>query len=143
MTELSNYDYELPPELIAQRPLATRSDARMLVVDRRQQSFEHLHVRDLPELLRAGDAIVLNDTRVVPARLVGYRTQTGGRWFGLFLETDADGNWRVMSKTRGKIASHIASATVASRNGMAEIAADNLLNGLRGEPLPCWVNATP
>ncbi len=104
MSELSNYDYELPPELIAQRPLATRSDARMLVVDRRQQSFEHLHVRDLPELLRAGDAIVLNDTRVVPARLVGYRTQTGGRWFGLFLETDADGNWRVMSKTRGKIA---------------------------------------
>ncbi len=103
MTELSHYDYELPIELIAQRPLVTRSDARLLVVDRRSDSITHAHVRDFPDLLHPGDGLVLNDTRVVPARLVGVRSDTGGRWFGLYLESDGGGNWHLMSKTRGKL----------------------------------------
>jgi len=101
--ELSQYDYELPPELIAQQPLAVRSDARLMVVDRRAGSWDHRYVRDLPELLRPGDCLVLNDTRVVPARLVGRRTKTGGHWEGLFLETDGQGLWRVLGKTRGRL----------------------------------------
>ncbi len=103
MSEIDAYDYELPAELIAQQPLRRRSDARLLLVDRARQSLDHYHVRDLPELLDPRDALVLNDTRVIPARLVGYRTRTGGRWSGLFLAAAADGTWQLMSKTRGKL----------------------------------------
>ncbi len=103
MTDLAEYDYELPGELIAQRALSNRSDARMLVVDRQDQSLGHAHVRDLPEYLRPGDCLVLNDTRVVPARLVGYRVATGGRWSGLFVASDARGHWQVLGKTRGRL----------------------------------------
>jgi S-adenosylmethionine:tRNA ribosyltransferase-isomerase len=60
-------------------------------------------VRDLPELLEPGDCLMLNDTRVVPARLLGTRTHTGGAWEGLFLEADAMGLWQILGKTRGKI----------------------------------------
>lgn len=104
MSELDQYDYELPHDLVAQVPLRKRSDARLLVVDRQSQSLVDRHVRDLPDILRPGDCLVLNDTRVVPARLVGYRTSTGGRWEGLFLDASVDGFWRVLGKTRGKLA---------------------------------------
>ena len=103
MSELDQYDYELPAELIAQEPLACRSDARLLIVRRQAGELEHARVRDLPEFLQPADALVLNDTRVVPARLVGYRTRTGGKWQGLFLAADDAGLWKVLSKTRGKL----------------------------------------
>ena len=104
MSELDQYDYELPRQLIAQRPAAARVDARLLVVDRGQQSLTHHHIRDLPEILRTGDCLVLNDTRVVPARLLGRRESTGGHWEGLFLEAGEGGFWRVLCKARGKLA---------------------------------------
>jgi S-adenosylmethionine:tRNA ribosyltransferase-isomerase len=97
------YDYDLPPRLIAQHPLEDRTSARMLVVPRGDGSVAHRHVRDLPTYVRPGDAIVLNDTRVVPARLVGRRASTGGKWQGLFLEADPGGFWRILSKTRGRM----------------------------------------
>src|SRR5262245_42559706 len=103
MSELDQYDYDLPAELIAQEPLRERTDARLLVVRRDRQSLEHAHIRDLPELLNAGDCLVLNDTKVVPARLVGYRQATRGRWEGLFLAADSQGLWRIMGQTRGKL----------------------------------------
>lgn len=103
MAEIDAYDYQLPDDLIAQQPLARRSDARLLVVRRASDALEHLHVRDLPELLAAGDCLALNDTKVIPARLVGYRERTGGRWQGLFLGADASGAWQVLGKTRGKL----------------------------------------
>ena len=102
MTDLSAYDYHLPRELIAQEPLSKRSDARLLVVNRAARTLTHQHVRDLPELLRPGDCLVVNDTRVVPARLVGYRTQSRGRWTGLFLGADEHGVMRLLAQTRGK-----------------------------------------
>lgn len=102
MSELSQYDYDLPKRLIAQTALHHRADARLLVVDRGRKSLEHRYVRDLPEILAAGDCLVLNDTRVVPARLIGFRTETRGHWEGLFLDADPNGFWRVMCKTRGK-----------------------------------------
>jgi S-adenosylmethionine:tRNA ribosyltransferase-isomerase len=71
MTSAHDYDYPLPRELIAERPLAERSDARLLVVDRSQSTLAHKHVRDLPAILAPGDCLVLNDTLVLPARLVG------------------------------------------------------------------------
>lgn len=103
MTQLSDYDYDLPEELIAQQPLPRRSDSRLMVVDRQSGDIGHYHVRDLPELLSSGDCLVLNNTRVVPARLIGQRASTGGRWEGLFLAADDAGNWRLLSRTRGKL----------------------------------------
>jgi S-adenosylmethionine:tRNA ribosyltransferase-isomerase len=105
MDDVSQYDYELPKELVAQSPLKVRSDARLMLVDRQQNSLSHKYVRDFPELLKSGDCLVLNDTRVVPARLVGHRTRTGGRWEGLFLEASETGHWRILGKTRGKLTS--------------------------------------
>jgi len=103
MQELAHYDYPLPRHLIAQNPLPCRSDARLLIVDRAHNSFSHKHIRDLPEVLHADDCLVVNDTRVVPARLVGRRTETGGHWEALFLEADEQGLWRLMCRTRGKL----------------------------------------
>ena len=97
------YDFELPKSLIAQEPLPNREDARLLMVDREKSAIDHAHVRDLHNMLRPGDCLVLNDTKVVPAQLTGLREQTGGRWQGLFLEADEQGNWRMLAKTRGKI----------------------------------------
>ena len=99
----SDYDYPLPRELIAQRPLKNRADARLMLVDRQSQAVSHHHVRDLPDLLRPNDCLVFNDTRVVPARLVGERADTGGRWEGLFLAADDSGAWKMLCKTRGRL----------------------------------------
>ena len=103
MADADLYDYELPPDLIAQESLADRAAARLLVVDRATAAIEHRHVRDLPQILRAGDLVIVNDTRVVPARLVGRRVKTGGRWEGLFLRVDAaSGAWELLASTRGR-----------------------------------------
>ena len=67
--QLETYSYELPEELIAKEPTERRDGARMLVIHRDRQSIEHRTIRDLPEYLRPSDCLVLNDTRVVPARL--------------------------------------------------------------------------
>lgn len=118
MSELDLYDYELPRELIAQEPLPVRSDARLMLVDRSTGSIEHHHVRDLPDLLRVNDTLVLNDSRVIPAKLVGYRTTTQGRWQGLYLRSDPEtGIWEVLTKTRGTLAPG-ESITVQDRNGL-------------------------
>lgn len=74
----SDFSYELPPELIAQAPLPERSASRLLVVPPGEAPYADRHVRDLPEYLRAGDLLVFNDTRVIPARLFGHK-DSGGR----------------------------------------------------------------
>jgi len=96
-------DYTLPPELVAQEPLQSRGDARLMLIDRGRTSIEHYHIRDLPQLLQPGDRLVLNDTKVIPAQLRGLRSKTRGRWQGLFLgHTDA-GDWKLVCKTRGRL----------------------------------------
>lgn len=95
------FDYTLPEHLIAQQPAARRDESRLLVVRRGTGELEHRVFRDLPELLAPGDLIVLNDTRVLPARLVGRREKTGGRWEGLFLQAQPDGAWVMLAQTRG------------------------------------------
>src|SRR5438105_4678347 len=101
---LTEFDYELPAHLIAQEPSPERDRSRLMVVRRRDASLSHHVFRDLPDLLAPGDLLVLNDTRVVPARLVGRRTRTGGRWEGLFLRAAADGCWELLCQTRGRLA---------------------------------------
>jgi S-adenosylmethionine:tRNA ribosyltransferase-isomerase len=103
MFEGGRFEYSLPGRLIAQQPLANRFDARLMVVSRGSGDLAHRHVRDLPELLRSSDVLVINNTRVVPARLVGRRLSTGGRWEGLFLSATPHGDWRLLCKTRGKL----------------------------------------
>lgn len=96
-------DYELPEHLIAQEPCEPRDEARLLVLRRAERALEHHRFHELPELLRPGDLLVLNDTRVLPARLLGQRARTGGKWEGLFLRTLPDGCWELMCQTRGHL----------------------------------------
>jgi S-adenosylmethionine:tRNA ribosyltransferase-isomerase len=95
------FDYELPPDRIAQRPAAPRDASRLLVLHRRGGRIEHRTFRQIGEFLNAGDVLVVNDARVLPARLVGRRTRTGGKWEGLFLRETGEG-WELLTKTRGK-----------------------------------------
>ena len=100
---LSSWQFELPAELIASRPAETRDGARLLVVDRQKASITHARIRDLPELLRPNDLLVFNNTKVLPARLFGYRTATGGRWEGLYVEEVSPCRWHILSDTRGRL----------------------------------------
>ena len=74
-----DFDFQLPPELIAQAPLASRDASRLLHVRRPSGQVQHRLFRELPSLLRAGDLLVFNDSRVIPARLIGKKKGTGGR----------------------------------------------------------------
>ncbi|MBC7966526.1 MAG: tRNA preQ1(34) S-adenosylmethionine ribosyltransferase-isomerase QueA [Fuerstia sp.] len=101
--QLSTWQFDLPPELIASRPAARRDDSRLLVVDREQGSIQHSHIRELPAFLDPGDLLVFNNTQVLPARLFGFRTGTNGRWEGLFVEESAPGEWIILCDTRGRL----------------------------------------
>lgn len=100
---LSTWQFELPTELIASRPPVERDESRLLVVDRATQSIIHSGIRELPRWLRAGDLLVFNNTKVLPARLFGFRTATKGRWEGLYIEQTSDGHWLMMCETRGRL----------------------------------------
>lgn len=94
------FDYDLPSRLIAQEPSPERDGSRLLVVRRETGTLHHHQFRDLPDLLAVNDLLVLNDTRVLPARLVGRRAGTGGRWESLYLG-EQDGVWELLAQTRG------------------------------------------
>ncbi len=97
------FDYDLPPALIAQQPVARRDQSRLLVLRRGPSTLHHHVFADLPDLLAAGDLLILNDTQVVPARLLGRRQATGGKWEGLFLRTLPDQTWELLCQTRGRL----------------------------------------
>ena len=92
----SDFDYELPQELIAQHPAEPRDASRMLVVRRGPGTIEHRGMRDLPAFLEPGDLLVVNDTRVIPARLRGRRPGTGGAVEVFLLEELGDGTWEAL-----------------------------------------------
>ncbi len=97
------FDYELPVRLIAQEPRAERDEARLLVLKRAGAPVAHHVFHELPELLSPADLIILNDTRVIPARLIGHRARTGGKWEGLFLRQLPEGLWELLCQTRGRL----------------------------------------
>jgi len=100
--QLSDYDYNLPPEQIAQHPLPDRSASRLLVLDRTSEATRHLHFRDLPSLIPSGDLLVINTSRVIPARLHGKRE--GGQDAELLLVRESgDGTWLAMAHPGGKL----------------------------------------
>jgi S-adenosylmethionine:tRNA ribosyltransferase-isomerase len=100
--DIARLDYDLPEELIAQHPRARREDSRLLVVDRGADACRDQSVRDLPALLAPGDLLVLNDTKVIPARFFA-RRDSGGLIEGLFIEEDGAGRWRAMLKRSRRI----------------------------------------
>lgn len=89
----ADFDFELPPELIAQIPVAVRDQARLLVLDRPTGRVAHRWFRDALDCLRAGDAVVLNDSRVIPARLRARNARTGGRLEVLLVEEVRPDRW--------------------------------------------------
>ena len=94
----ADFTYELPPGLIAQEPAGERSSARMLVLRRDTGSIEHRQVSDLPEYLRSGDLLVVNNTRVIPARLFGRKSSSGGKVEVLLLEEREPGLWEALAR---------------------------------------------
>jgi S-adenosylmethionine:tRNA ribosyltransferase-isomerase len=98
---ISEFDYQLPPELIAQKPLARRDDSRMMVVRRREGKFLHALFRDLPDFLNPGDVLVLNNTKVIPAKAWGLRD--GKEVEFLFLKEVKKDIWEVLCRPAKKI----------------------------------------
>lgn len=96
----ADFDYELPPELIAQTPTEPRDSSRLLVVHRESGAFEHCVFRDLVNYLRPGDLLVCNDSRVIPARLRG-RKPTGGRVEMLLLTRLGERTWQALVRGKG------------------------------------------
>jgi S-adenosylmethionine:tRNA ribosyltransferase-isomerase len=95
---ISDFDYDLPPELIAQEPLSQRAASRMLVVDRASQTWSDSHFTSFPEYLRATDALVLNNTRVFPARLTGERSPSGGAVELLLIREVETNVWEALAR---------------------------------------------
>lgn len=93
---VADFDYELPPELIAQEPAERRDRSRLLVLHRDGGRLEHRRFADLSEYLRPGDCLVLNDTRVIPARLLGRKAGSGGQVEVLLLEPRGGRTWEAM-----------------------------------------------
>ena len=93
---VSDFDYDLPEELIAQDPLADRSSSRLLVLDKRSGDIHHRVFRDIVEELNAGDVLVLNNTKVIPARLYGKKADTGAVIEVLLLNRKQDNTWEVL-----------------------------------------------
>ncbi|MBE3101631.1 MAG: tRNA preQ1(34) S-adenosylmethionine ribosyltransferase-isomerase QueA [Firmicutes bacterium] len=96
--KVSEFDYELPKELIAQSPLEKRDESRLLVYHRFTKNIEHRVFKDIVEYLKKGDCLVINDTRVIPARLLGEKEGTGGKMEFVLLSRQNDDVWRVLVK---------------------------------------------
>lgn len=96
--DLHDFYYELPRELIAQDPLEDRSGSRLLVLNRSTGETEHHIFREIREYLRPGDCLVVNDTKVIPARLIGSREGTGAKIEVLLLKRRADDVWETLVK---------------------------------------------
>jgi S-adenosylmethionine:tRNA ribosyltransferase-isomerase len=126
----ADFDFELPPELIAQHPAPKRDESRLLVLHRGEKRVEHRRFPALLEFLRLGDVLVLNNSRVIPARLRGVNARTGGKFEVLLLEENVPNDWWVMLRPgkRARVGTQIifrdadgktsgVSATVLETNG--------------------------
>src|SRR4051812_32617192 len=149
---LADFDYALPPEAIAQTPVEPR-DAALLLVDRGAAAVpaDH-HVHDLPELLRPGDLVVVNDTRVIPARLT-LRRATGGAAEVLLVEPAGDDTWEALVRPGAKLrdgevlvaGDGTAVVAVGPRRGATRLVRllvdEGDLSGYGSVPLPPYITA--
>jgi S-adenosylmethionine:tRNA ribosyltransferase-isomerase len=152
---ISDFDYELPEELIAQHPLPQRDASRMLVLNRAAASFEDRHFLSLADYLQAGDCLVLNNTKVFPARLLGRRIPTGGSIEVLLLTEIKPLTWQVLARPARRLRSGARiefgqsklTATVVAENkdGTRAIEFDpcddflNLIQKIGETPLPPYI----
>ena len=156
LTETLNYD--LPPELIAQQPAEKRSSSRLLVFDRKTQVISDKRFEDITQYLKPGDCLVLNDTKVLPARFFAKR-QTGAKLEGLFIEQRPEGLWQVMLKNSrklklnerfhliGKDKKPFCDATAVEKNDsgqwlinvLSDIATEEVLGKIGFPPLPPYI----
>jgi S-adenosylmethionine:tRNA ribosyltransferase-isomerase len=153
---VSELDYELPEELIAQRPAEPRDASRLLVVDVGRNTIAHHTFRDLPNFLRPGDALVLNETKVLPAR-VEARKPTGGLVELLFLRDlgpDRDGAWEVLARPSKRLRPNLVLSAGGEQLRLLKSLGDGhwVVSGsdLRGllrrsgrMPLPPYIRPTP
>ncbi len=95
---LSDFDYFLPEELIAQYPHEPRDHSRLLVVDKKTGTFQHRHFYDVLQFLQPGDLLVFNDTKVLPARLFGVKAETGAKIEVFLLSRQSGDDWEVLVK---------------------------------------------
>ncbi|MBR3264045.1 tRNA preQ1(34) S-adenosylmethionine ribosyltransferase-isomerase QueA [Candidatus Saccharibacteria bacterium] len=99
----SDFDYNLPEELIAQTPLKDRSSSRLLVVNRKAKSYEDHHFYDIIDFLDPGDALVLNETKVLPARIIGTKPETGGTVELLLLKEHEKDTWECLARPQKRL----------------------------------------
>ena len=98
MLKTNDFFYELPQELIAQTPLADRSSSRLMLLDKNSGKTEHKHFYDIVDLLNPGETLILNDTKVIPARIYGVKEGTGGAIEFLLLHKHSLDEWEVILK---------------------------------------------
>lgn len=124
------FNFNLPPELIAQQPPERRELARMMVLHRDSEQIEHRWITDIVDYLHAPDVLVLNNTKVIPARVFGHKTTSGGKIELLLLEETSPGQWNVLMKTsrRPKVGDKL---TLCS----GKVNATMLADGEQGEAL--------
>lgn len=101
--QLTDFYYDLPEELIAQDPLEKRSDSRLMVVGREDGQIEHKHFYDIIDYLNPGDCLVINDTKVIPARLMGVKEETGASIEVLLLKRKEEKVWETLVKPGKKM----------------------------------------
>jgi S-adenosylmethionine:tRNA ribosyltransferase-isomerase len=134
---VSDFDFELPPELIAQQPPAERGGSRMLALSRETGAWQDLWFRDLPQLLHPGDVLVLNDSRVIPARLFGLRLANGdpaGKVEVLLTEQVSEWEWLALSRpARRMVVGH--GLVFSSADGSTVLQATVAAEGEFGERL--------
>ena len=150
-----DFYYELPQELIAQTPLKDRTASRLLVLDRKSGEMEHRRFRDITEYLRPGDCLVMNNTRVIPARLYGVKEDTGGKIEFLLLNRIDLDTWEIILKPgkRGRKGARFVFGEGALRAEITEVKPDGnrivrfeyegvweqLLDRLGEMPLPPYI----
>jgi S-adenosylmethionine:tRNA ribosyltransferase-isomerase len=150
--KLSEFTYHLPEELIAQEPSKIRDQSRLMVLDRKSQNIEEKVFSDIEQYFESGDVLVLNDTRVIPARLFG-QLQTGGHVEVFLLKRIGEGRWRTLVRPGKKLHSgtvfHIGehTGTVIERTDdggriIQFSCTDNQLLGLGNVPLPPYIHNT-
>lgn len=98
-----DYDYELPKELIAQTPLVKRDESRLLVLDKENGDVTHKMFYDVIDYLNSGDALVINDTKVIPARIIGTKEDTGAVIELLLLKDTSDNTWECLAKPQKRL----------------------------------------
>ena len=99
----SDFDFDLPQELIAQTPLLNRDESRLLVLDKKTGDLEHKRFRDIKDLLHEGDVLVINDTKVIPARLMGVKEDTGAIIELLLLKDMGEDIWECLSRPQKRL----------------------------------------